>query len=676
MTPGNVGFSFEEFRHESGLPIRLFVPGRICLMGEHSDWAGGYRRINPKIECGACLVCGTNQGLYADVWAHPSSFIMKSVDQNGKDLGDFCCNMEPKCLLSVARDGGTYSYAAGVAYQMLMRYQVTGLVVHNYKTTLPIKKGLSSSAACCVLIARAFNRAFDLKLTARGEMDIAYQGEICTPSKCGRMDQCCAFGSRPVLMTFDGDRLDTTELKVGSPLHLVIVDLQSAKDTLVILQQLNKCYPVADNEIAEGVQRLLGPINQQITQAAISAIEKGNCEAVGKLMIIAQEKFDYYASKACPSQLRSPVLHKLLEDEELKEFVFGGKGVGSQGDGCAQFLCKDPKSQDQLCSIIEKKYQMPTLKLTLGTAFTVQRAVIPVAAGGHVLFPATKAVSPAMFPIIDEDEIAKPAILIQVEELLTEGIEQVAMIVAPHELTSFKKLFKTRLSPAEQMQLTPQLQRYAMRINEIGQRITFIVQEKQEGLGHAIYKAKEFIQGEPFLLMLGDHLYSRSPEAKKSCVRQCLEAYQGRPLIGLQAVEETTIGNYGCATGNWENDDRSILNITEIIEKPTIKYANKNLRTQSLQDGKFLSVFGLYVLTPRVMDLLAIDIKTECRSRGRYELTPSLERLRRESGLMGLMVDGKRFDIGRPDVYLQTITEYANRHKHELFGEVDNKRMQ
>ncbi len=85
-----------------------------------------------------------------------------------------------------------------------------GLVIDNYKTDLPVKKGLSSSAAICVLAARAFNRVYDLKMTTRGEMEIAYQGEITTPSRCGRMDQGCAFGNRPVLMTFDGERLETT----------------------------------------------------------------------------------------------------------------------------------------------------------------------------------------------------------------------------------------------------------------------------------------------------------------------------------------------------------------------------------------------------------------------------------------------------------------------------------
>lgn len=108
--------------------------------------------------------------------------------------------MEPKALLEEAQRGGFWSYIAGVAYQMLTNYHVRGLIIDNYQTDLPVKKGLSSSAATCVLTARAFNRVYDLELTTRGEMEIAYQGEITTPSRCGRMDQGCAFGNRPVLM--------------------------------------------------------------------------------------------------------------------------------------------------------------------------------------------------------------------------------------------------------------------------------------------------------------------------------------------------------------------------------------------------------------------------------------------------------------------------------------------
>jgi galactokinase len=106
--------------------------------------------------------------------------------------------MQLEALVERARRGDFWSYVAGVAAVMLDRFHVRGIKIDNYKTTLPASKGLSSSAAVCVLVARAFNLLFGLGLTARGEMEIAYAGEVMTPSKCGRMDQCVAFGHRPV----------------------------------------------------------------------------------------------------------------------------------------------------------------------------------------------------------------------------------------------------------------------------------------------------------------------------------------------------------------------------------------------------------------------------------------------------------------------------------------------
>jgi galactokinase len=194
--------------------LKIFVPGRICLFGEHSDWAGGYRRINNEIEKGYALIVGTNQGIHAEVSAHPDSLVLTSTTEAGVREGPYIIPMEPEALLAEAQRGGFWSYVAGVAYQVLTHYHVRGLVIDNYRTDLPLKKGLSSSAAICVLTARAFNRVYDLKMTIRGEMEMAYQGEIVTPSRCGRLDQGCAFGDRPVMMTFDGDRLDTQELRV------------------------------------------------------------------------------------------------------------------------------------------------------------------------------------------------------------------------------------------------------------------------------------------------------------------------------------------------------------------------------------------------------------------------------------------------------------------------------
>jgi len=131
--------------------------------------------------------------------------------------------MQTDALLAEAQKGGFFSYIAGVAYQIATHYRVRGLVIDNDRTDLPVKKGLSSSAAICVLTARAFNKIYDLKMTIRGEMEYAYLGEIVTPWRCGRMDQGCAFGDRPILMTHDRDLLGIRELRVGADLYLLRV---------------------------------------------------------------------------------------------------------------------------------------------------------------------------------------------------------------------------------------------------------------------------------------------------------------------------------------------------------------------------------------------------------------------------------------------------------------------
>ena len=371
--------------------MKLFVPGRICLLGEHSDWAGGYRRINADIEKGYSLITGTDQGIYAEVSPHPTSLILTATTPDGERHGPVEIPMEPKRLMEEAQKGGFWSYIAGVAYQALTHYHVRGLVIDNYKTDLPVKKGLSSSAAICVLAARAFNRVYDLKLTVRGEMEMAYQGEITTPSRCGRLDQGCAFGNRPVLMTFDGDRLETEELRVNEPLYFVLVDLQAKKDTMEILNRLNRCYPFAENDIERGVQELLGPINKRIVHQAMDALRTVDAQRLGALMTEAQAFFDRYATPACPEELTSPVLHRLLEYAPLKPHVWGGKGVGSQGDGTGQFICRSEDDQQAVIEILQRDLGLPGYKLTITPQQKVRKAVIPAAGFGTRLFPASKA---------------------------------------------------------------------------------------------------------------------------------------------------------------------------------------------------------------------------------------------------------------------------------------------
>ena len=109
--------------------MKIFVPGRICLFGEHSDWAGGYRRINASLEKGFTLITGTNQGIYAEVKPHPTKLILHASLSDGTRKGSFELPMEKEALLAEAEKGGFISYAAGVAYQVLTHYRVHGLEV-------------------------------------------------------------------------------------------------------------------------------------------------------------------------------------------------------------------------------------------------------------------------------------------------------------------------------------------------------------------------------------------------------------------------------------------------------------------------------------------------------------------------------------------------------------------
>ncbi len=332
----------------------FFVPGRLCLFGEHSDWAGGYRRVDKSIAPGHCMAIGTDQGIYANVSAHSSKFIIKSADMHDKDIGTQEFRMDEEELFEAAKAGGFFSYCAGVAYYMLKEHRVGGLIVEN-RMDLPIKRGLSSSASICVLTARAFSQVYNLGLTRRQEMEYGYKGEILTPSECGRMDQVCAYGETPVFLTFDGDNMGIEELSPGRPVYMVIADLQKGKNTRKILSDLNQHFMKGSGTIKEKLRYALGDGNREILMDARRILEEGDGDKLGRLMTKAQRLFDECVAPACPEELAAPKLHEILSQPDIQDLIWGGKGVGSQGDGCVQFIAKGLEEQEEL---IEKLWNL------------------------------------------------------------------------------------------------------------------------------------------------------------------------------------------------------------------------------------------------------------------------------------------------------------------------------
>jgi galactokinase len=339
----------------------LFVPGRLCLFGEHSDWAGSYRSADPSLPPGRCLVAGTDQGIWATARPAEDVFAVRQLGPDGVRGSLQAYPAGPAALRRVAAGAGFDAYAAGTAAVVLKRFPGLGLHLDVYRRNLPLGKGLSSSAAVCVLTVRAYSRVHGLALSVEEEMDLAYRGELLTGSECGRMDQVCAVGRAVTDLRFDGDSMSMETVAPGAWVHLLIVDLRAGKDTRRILAALNSAFAAGD----AGVRKALGQMNLSITGRAREALESGNIQRLGRLMVEAQDSFDRHLAPVCPSQLAAPALHAVLHHPAVREHAWGGKGVGSGGDGTAQLLCRGSSHRQALSRKLARDRDVRCLPLSL-----------------------------------------------------------------------------------------------------------------------------------------------------------------------------------------------------------------------------------------------------------------------------------------------------------------------
>ena len=642
--------------------LKLFVPGRLCLFGEHTDWAGHYRTMNADILPGASIVTGIEQGIFAEV-EKSTIFEMHSDAPEISDVWhDFSCRMNESELKRVAKSGSFFCYCAGVASYMLEWYKVGGVRIRITGMSLPIKSGLSSSAAICVLVARAFNLLYGLNLNTLGEMNIAYLGELRTSSRCGRLDQACAFGVKPIMMTFDGDEIEVKSLNVKKELHWVFADLCAEKNTIRILSDLNKSYPFASTDEEKNLHKALGEWNHEIVEKAIELMASGDVEALGKLMTDAEDMFDKYIAPMSPA-LWAPKLHEVLHDPQIQPLVYGGKGVGSHGDGSVQFLARSSADQQQLMDYLNAQ-GMKAYSLTLHPVHTVRKAIIPVAGFGTRLYPATRTLKKDFFPIPCADGMVKPVILILLEELVKSGIEEICLVLgSEEERIMYTDFFEHPLSDEHLRKLNVEAQEYENRIVDIGKRLHYVYQHEKRGFGHAVWQAADFANNEPVLLLLGDTLYRSN--TNKPCALQMIEEYEqyNQLMVSIHSVPLSDVSHYGIMSGVWEDKHHTILNVSIMSEKPKASYAEDFLGVRNAEGEKeYYSVFGQYIITPEVFEQLASDIQKADAAGDttkEIELTAALEAVRQKSGMIGVRLDGVMYDMGNPTALRRCVSEFA-----------------
>lgn len=270
----------------------------------------------------------------------------------------------------------------------------------------------------------------------------------------------------------------------------------------------------------------------------------------------------------------------------------------------------------------------------------IRKAVIPAAGFGTRFLPETKAMPKEMLPIVD-----KPTIQYIVEEIKASGIEQI-LIISGHAKRAIEDHFDSspeleqHLYESGKMDLLREVRKVA------SVKIHYTRQQYMRGLGDAILCAKDFIDGEPFGVILGDDVvYNANGEP---ALRQLMDQYEktSGTVIGCQVVRPEMVSSYGIVDGK-PTDDPNLLKVKDMIEKPSMEEAPSRF-----------AALGRYVITPEVFDVLE---QTKPGKGGEIQLTDALRVMARNGSVYAYNFTGKRYDTGNKLGYLKATVEFALR---------------
>ncbi len=287
----------------------------------------------------------------------------------------------------------------------------------------------------------------------------------------------------------------------------------------------------------------------------------------------------------------------------------------------------------------------------------IRKALIPVAGHATRLYPITRVVKKGMLPVVDDDGVIKPLIQFNIEEAIRSGIDDICIIVPEGSEGIFREYFS---SPDDTLRKTidakPELAELFDDIAAMGEKITYVVQHQQEGYGHAVFCARDWASGEPFIVFLGDHIF-KSRNAKP-CARQLMDVFEkhGVSVSAVNEVPESELPYFGTIAGEFLEGSTEVVRITEIVEKPDAEYARQHLRVPGIREGRYLCWFGMHTFTPGIFETLGYQIENDMRQRGEFQLTSAQELLRQQEGHYAYLMKGERHDIGLPIEYKKTVS--------------------
>jgi len=223
--------------------------------------------------------------------------------------------------------------------------------------------------------------------------------------------------------------------------------------------------------------------------------------------------------------------------------------------------------------------------------------------------------------LVDRDGQTKTALRILVEEIHAVGVQEICAVVCPGDQSAY-----TAAASAQ------------------GGRLQFVEQNIGRGYGHAVHCAREFVGAEPFLLLVGDHLYVSGGQTRSAQQLVEIAGAENCAVSAVQATHESKLPYYGAVGGHLVAGRQGVYEISEVLEKPSPTEAEQCLIVPGLRAGHYLCFFGMHVLTPAVMELLGEEVSS-AGSRN-VHLTTALAKLTRRERYLACELAGRRYDIG------------------------------
>jgi UTP--glucose-1-phosphate uridylyltransferase len=224
--------------------------------------------------------------------------------------------------------------------------------------------------------------------------------------------------------------------------------------------------------------------------------------------------------------------------------------------------------------------------------------------------------------LVDRDGVPKTALRILIEEVVKAGVESIGVVVAPGAQAAF-----------------------AAAAGDQAGRLHFVEQTTPLGYGHAVLCARRFTGHEAFLLLVGDHLYVH--RGLKNCAHQLIEIAQAEScsVSAVQATHEGKLPYYGAVGGRLMPGRQRLYLVENVLEKPTPTEAEQDLIVPGLRAGYYLCFFGMHVLGPLVMDILAKLPVSSVAGQG-LQLSAALAKMATQERYLAYELEGRRYDIG------------------------------